>query len=110
MLQFLDGLLTPVDSKSVLPGYAEAQDISTFLEGVGFEGNNVFGGGDTGFTVEMWRTEYRPEGEAQPSLFIIELCGRVLSESRPQGSDSLLTPMGYRSFLQMPPAPSGFLE
>lgn len=25
------------------------------------------------------------------------------SESRPQGSDSLLTPMGYRSFLQIPP-------
>lgn len=28
----------------------------------------------------------------------------ITSESRPQGSDSLLTPMGYRSFLQIPPA------
>lgn len=34
----------------------------------------------------------------------------VESEFRPQGSDSLSAPTGHRSFLQIPPAPSGVLE
>lgn len=80
MLQFLDGLLVPVDSESVLPGYAEADDFPKHLAILGFDSNQTWGWADCGFSVESWRMTYRAKGEVAPTLFIIELNGQVLEE------------------------------